>query len=159
GPDVYTAWPSGGRIERVITLNAGEEYFTVDYRVTPQSIDGKQAFWSSNSIAVGDPILKAHRFVSAGGLFDFITMHTYTLDGSIGWVAAQITGDETFAVLWRPDEVNKAEVEMKDFSSFINVKFKPLANVGSHNYRLAFYFGALKAEQIATSRLRILGGQ
>src|SRR6185369_7333770 len=68
-PDVYAVWPSGGRIERNITLNAGEEFFTVDYRVTPQSVDDKQAFWSSNSIVVGDPILKARRFASAGGLF------------------------------------------------------------------------------------------
>ncbi|MCI0523683.1 MAG: hypothetical protein L0Y75_00330, partial [Acidobacteria bacterium] len=157
-PDVYTAWPSGGRIERVITLNAGEEYFTVDYRVTPKDVDGKQAFWSSNSIIAGDPVIKARRFVSAGGLFDFAPMKTHMMDGSIGWVAAQISNTETFAVMWRPDEVSKAEVEMKDFSSFVNVKFKPFTVAGEHNYRLAFYFGVLKAEQIAASRSRILGG-
>jgi hypothetical protein len=156
-PDAYTVWPSGGRIERVITLNAGDEYFTVDYRVTPQSVDDKQAFWSSNSIVVGDPNLKARRVVSAGGQFDFIPMKTSILDGSIGWVAAQISDAETFAVLWRPEEVNRAEVEMKDFSSFFNVKFKPFTTAGPHNYRLAFYFGTLKADQIAASQARILG--
>lgn len=154
-PDVY---PSGARIERVITLNAGDEHFTVDYNIAPKTADGKQAFWSSSSIAIGDPISKARSFIAADGAFDFAAAKTRALNVSSGWVAAQASASETFAVLWRPDEVSAAEVEMKDFSSFVNVKFKPFANAGAHAYRLAFYFGALKAEQVAASRSRILGG-
>jgi hypothetical protein len=153
-PDVY---PAGARIERVITLNAGDEHFTVDYRVTPKTADGKQAFWSSNSIAIGDPVNKAGSFAAADGPFDFAAAKTRALNVSNGWVAAKVSASETFAVLWRPDEVNAAEIEMKDFSSFVNVKFKPFANAAAHAYRLAFYFGALRAEQVAASRARMLG--
>jgi hypothetical protein len=153
-PDVH---PAGARIERVITLDAGDEHFTVDYRVTPKTADGKQAFWSSNSIAIGDPVNKARSFVAADGAFDFVASKTRVLNTASGWVAAQASATETFAVLWRPDEVNAAEVEMKDFSSFVNVKFKPFANAAAHAYRLAFYFGALRAEQVAASRSRMLG--
>ena len=157
-PDIHTAWPGAGRIERIITLNAGDEYFTVDYRLTPKTMDGKQAFWSSNSIAVGDPAVKSRRFVAADGAFDFAAVKTRPLNASSGWVAAQISDAETFAVLWRSEEVNTADVEMKDFSSFVNVRFKPFANNEAHNYRLAFYFGALNAERIAAARSRILRG-
>jgi Glycosyl hydrolases family 35 len=156
-PDVYTAWPGAGGIERIITLNAGDEHFTVDYRVTPKTPDGKQAFWSSNSIAVGDPVVKARRFVAADGAFDFAAMKTRALGASSGWVSARISDAETFAVMWRSDEVNTADVEMKDFSSFVNIKFKPFAHAGAHNYRLAFYLGALDAERLAAERSRILG--
>ncbi len=153
-PDVY---PAGARVERVITLNAGDEHFTVDYRVTPKTADSKQAFWSSSSIAIGDPVNKARSFVAADGPFDFAASKTRALNVSSGWVAARVSASETFAVLWRPDEVNVAEIEMKDFSSFVNVKFKSFANAGAHAYRLAFYFGTLRAEQITASRSRMLG--
>src|SRR5262245_56094535 len=155
-PDVYSAWPSGGRIERVIALNAGDEHFTVDYRVTPKDVDGKQAFWSSNSITVGDPVVKARHFAAAEGEFDFTAMKTQALGVSGGWVAARISNAETFAVIWRPNEVNTADVEMKDFSSFINLKFKPFARAEAHNYRLAFYLGTLAAERLGAERSRIL---
>jgi hypothetical protein len=46
---------------------------------------------------------------------------------------------------------------MKDSSSFFNLKFKPFTTAGPHNYRLAFYFGALKADQAGSERNRILG--
>ncbi|MGE3439285.1 MAG: beta-galactosidase [Blastocatellales bacterium] len=153
-PDVY---PAGARIERVVTLNAGAEHFTVDYTITPKTADGKQAFWASNSIAIGDPVIKARRFVETGGPFDFAAMKTRALNVASGWVAAQISDAETFAVLWRPDDVNIAEVEMKDFSSFVNVKFKPFVRAEAYTYRLAFYVGALKAEQIAAAHQRLVG--
>jgi len=156
-PDVYTAWPGGGSIERIITLNAGDEHFTVDYRVAPKAADGQQAFWSANSIVVGDPVVKARGFVADDGEFNFAAMKTRALNVSSGWVAARISDAETFAVLWRPEEVNTADVEMKDFSSFVNLKFKPFAKAGPHSYRLAFYFGALKAERLSADRLRLLG--
>jgi len=156
-PDVYSAWPGGGSVERIVTLNAGDEHFTVDYRVTPKTADGKQAFWSSNSITVGDPVVKARRFVAADGAFDFAAMKTHALGVSSGWVAARISDAETFAVMWRPDDVNTADVEMKDFSSFVNVKFKPFAKAEAYNYRLAFYLGALNAERLARERSRMLG--
>jgi hypothetical protein len=153
-PDVY---PAGARVERVIALKAGEECFTVDYRVTLKMADGKQAFWSSNSIAIGDPVTQARRFVTADGSFDFAAAKRRALSAASGWVAAQISPTETFALLWRPDEVNEAEVEMKDFSSLVNIKFKPFANAVTQAYRLAFYFGTLRTEQIAASRSRMLG--
>ncbi len=160
--DIYAAWPGAGLIERVITLNAGDEHFIVDYRVTPKTTpktsEAKQAFWSSNSITLGDPALKSRSFVSGSGAFDFAAMKTHALNASSGWVAAQISEAETFAVIWRTDEVNSADIEMKDFSSFINIKFNPFTNAEPHNYRLAFYLGRLKAERLAAERSRILGG-
>ena len=154
--DIYTA---GARIERAVTLNAGDEFFTVDYRITPnvKTVDGKQAFWSSSSIVVGDPMNKARRLVAADGAFDFAAMKIRSLKVSSGWVAAQVSDKESFGLFWRAGEVNAAEVEMKDFSSFVNVKFKPFANAEAHSYRLAFYFGAMRAEQIAAARARMLG--
>ncbi len=156
-PELYSSWPGAGSIRRIIALNAGDEFFTVDYRVTPKTTDGKQAFWSSNSIAVGDPVVKGRRFVAVDGVFDFAPMKTHPLDISSGWVAARLSDNETFAVLWRPTEVNTADVEMKDFSSFVNLKFKPFSQAGAHNYRLAFYLGALTANRVASGRSRILG--
>ncbi|HKQ80184.1 MAG TPA: beta-galactosidase [Blastocatellia bacterium] len=168
-PDVYAAWPGAGSIERIVTLNAGDEHFTVDYRVTPKTTDGKQAFWSSNSIAVGDrvavgdtvavsePVVKTRRFVAADGAFDFAAMKTRVLTVPSGWVAAQISEAETFGVIWRSDEVKTADVEMKEYSSFINLKFKPFGHAGAHNYRLAFYLGVLKPERLGAERARIVG--
>jgi hypothetical protein len=155
-PDIY---PSSVRIERAVTLNAGDEFFTVDYRVTPkpQTVDGKQAFWSSSSIVVGDPMKSAWRFIAADGAFDFAATKARSLSVSSGWIAAQVSDKESFAVFWRAGEVNAAEVEMKDFSSFVNVKFKPFANAEAHVYRLAFYFGAMRTEQLAAARSRMLG--
>jgi hypothetical protein len=155
-PDVY---PAGARVERSIVLNAGAEHFTVDYRVTPspKTADGKQSFWSSNSIVVGDPINKARRFVAADGPFDFAPTKSRPLNVASGWVAAQISERETFGVFWRESEVGAAEVEMKDFSSVINVKFKPFVNAEARVFRLAFYFGSMRAEQFASARARILG--
>ncbi|MGH9835009.1 MAG: hypothetical protein ACRD9Y_18465, partial [Blastocatellia bacterium] len=155
-PEVY---PAGARTERDVTLNAGDEFFTVDYRVTPkpQTVDGKQALWSSNSIVTGDPMNKARRFVVADGAFDFEPMKTRSLSASSGWVAAQISEQETLGIFWRPGEVTAAEVEMKDFSSLVNLKFKPFANAEATAYRLVFYFGALRAGQLAAMRSRMIG--
>ena len=139
-PDAY---PAAARIERTITLKAGEEFFTVDYRVTPSVanlVGGKQAFWSASSITVGDPASQARKFSAANGAFDFAATKTRAVTG--GWLAAPVGGQTTFAVLWREAEVAAAEVEMKDFSSLVNVKFKPFASATAHVYRLAFYFGA-----------------
>jgi hypothetical protein len=155
-PDVY---PAGARIERSIVLNAGAEHFTVDYRVTPsaKTADGKQSFWSSNSIAAGDPNNKARQFVAADGPFDFAPAKNRSLNVAGGWVAAQISEQETFGVFWRPGEVNAAEVEMKDFSSLVNLKFKPFASAEAATYRLVFYLGAMRAGQLAAMRARMLG--
>jgi hypothetical protein len=158
-PDVY---PAGVQIERAIALNAGDEFFTVDYRITPnaKTVDGKQAFWSASSIVVGDPNLKAKGFVAADGAFDFSAAKTRTLGvqgGQGGWIGAMVAEGNTFAVLWRAGEVGAAEVEMKDFSSLLNLKFKPFANAGAHSYRLVFYFGAMAPAQIPSARARMLG--
>ncbi len=155
-PDVY---PAGARIERDVALNAGDEFFTVDYRVTPrpQTVGGKQALWSSNSIVAGDPMNKARRFVASDSAFAFESMKTRSLSVSSGWVAAQISEQETLGIFWRPGEVNAAEVEMKDFSSLVNLKFKPLANAEATAYRLVFYFGAMRAGQLAAMRSRMIG--
>lgn len=150
-PDAY---PAGARIERTITLKAGEEFFTVDYRVTPSVANGKQAFWSASSITVGDPANQARKFLAADGAFDFAAAKTRAVAG--GWLAAPVGGQTTFAVLWREAEVATAEVEMKDFSSLVNMKFKPFASATAHAYRLAFYFGALPPERLAAQRARFL---
>lgn len=153
-PDVY---PSGARIERTITLKASEEFFTVDYRVTPKApnpVGGKQAFWSASSITVGDPANQARRFVSADGVFEFAATKTREVKG--GWLAAPVDGQTTFGVFWREAEVQTAEVEMKDFSSLLNLKFKPFASASEHNYRLAFYFGALPPERLLSERPRLM---
>lgn len=155
------AYPAGARIERRIALKAGEEYFTVDYRITPKVADGKQAFWSASSIVIGDPAIQSKRFFSADGGFNFDKARTRALNADSGWMAAAIDAQTTFALLWRESEVETSEVEMKDFSSLINLKFKPFAaqtaNGQTHSYRLAFYFGALPAERLAAERIRILG--
>jgi beta-galactosidase GanA len=155
-PDVY---PAGARVERAVVLNAGAEHFTVDYRVTPsaKTTDGKQSFWSSNSIAAGDPNNKARRFVASDGPFDFAPAKSRSLNVSSGWVAAQISDKETFGVFWREPEVGAAEIEMKDFSSVVNVKFKPFVNAEARVFRLAFYFGSMRAEQFAAARAGVLG--
>lgn len=154
-PDVY---PAPVRIERIVTLPAGEEFFTVDYQVTPdaRTVDGQQAFWAASSIIVGDPASKARRFLAADGPFDFAAAKVRSLPTGSGWVAAPLAQNNTFAVLWRAAEVNAVEVEMKDFSSLINVKFQPFAKPAPHAYRLAYYFGALPPERIAAERARLL---
>ncbi|MDX2040820.1 MAG: beta-galactosidase [Acidobacteriota bacterium] len=151
-PDVF---PSGARIERTIALKAGEEFFTVDYRVTPKASDGKQAFWSASSIVVGDPANQARKFLASEGAFEFAAMKTREVKG--GWLAAPLDGQTTFGVFWREAEVQTAEVEMKDFSSLVNLKFKPFASATEHSYRLAFYFGALPPERLQAERMRLLG--
>lgn len=151
-PDVY---PAGARIERTITIKAGEEFFTVDYRVTPKAADGKQAFWSASSIVIGDPNNQSRKFIAANGGFDFAAAKTRALNG--GWLAAPVGGQNTFAIFWRESEVATAEVEMKDFSSLVNMKFKPFASTEAHSYRLAFYFGALPPERLPAERSRMLG--
>ncbi len=151
-PEIY---PAGARIERHLVLKAGDEFFTVDYLVTPnsKSVNGRQAFWSSNSIVVGDPANKARRFVSAGNAFDFVAASAKSLNVPDGWVAAPIAEKITFAILWRADEVNTAEIEMKEFSSFINVKFKPFASAEPQTYRLVYYLGSKSPEQLAAEQM------
>jgi hypothetical protein len=151
-PDVY---PAGARIERTVTLKAGEEFFAVDYQVSPKSADGKQAFWSANSIIVGDPNGKARKFVAADGAFDFAPMKSRALGAGGGWLAAPVDNQSTFGVLWRQTEVETAEIEMKDFSSLINLKFKPFASATAHTYRLVFYFGPLPSEHLVNERARL----
>lgn len=150
-PDVY---PAPVRIWRTITLPAAAEFFTVDYQVTPEAaaVDAQQAFWSASSIVIGDPAQQAGRFLDANGQFAFAAGKTRPLPVSSGWVAAPLGQQSTFAVLWRAAEVDVAEVEMKDFSSLINVKFKPFAKVEPHAYRLVYYFGPAPPERIATQR-------
>jgi hypothetical protein len=151
-PDAY---PAGARIERTITLKASEEFFTVDYRVTPKAADGKQAFWSASSISVGDPANQARNFSISEGAFEFAATRTRQVKG--GWLAAPIDGQTTFGVFWREAEVSAIEVEMKEFSSLVNVKFKPFTVATEHNYRLAFYFGVLPPERLLSERTRLLG--
>ncbi|MGH9847502.1 MAG: hypothetical protein ACREEM_53090, partial [Blastocatellia bacterium] len=155
-PDIY---PGGVRIERAVVLNAGDEFFTIDYRITPNAgtANGRQAFWSASSVVVGDPNFKARRFVAGDGPFEFATATTHALDVQSGCVAAPVADRSVFAVLWRGNEVNAVEIEMKDFSSLLNLKFKPFANADAHSYRLAFYFGAMSPPQISASRARMIG--
>jgi hypothetical protein len=156
-PDVFSATgPPGARIERAVVLNGGEEFFTVDYRVTPNGADGRQALWSANSIVTGDPNLQARGMTDAEGAFEFSAAKTRALGVSGGWLAATLTERSTFAVLWRPAEVQAAEVDMKEFSSLINLKFKPFAG-GANAYRLVYYFGAMTLPQIAAARPRLIG--
>ncbi len=159
-PDIFSATgPAGVRIERALVLKADEEFFTVDYRITPNAgmADGRQAFWSASSVVVGDPNLKASRFVAADGPFEFAAAKTRALDVQSGCVAAPVADRSVFGVLWRGSEVNAAEIEMKDFSSLLNLKFKPFANADAHSYRLVFYFGAMSPPQISASRARMIG--
>ncbi len=151
-PDVF---PSGAHIERTITLKGGEEFFTVDYRVTPKVANSKQAFWSASSIAVGDPANQARKFSASEGSFDFAANKIREVKG--GWLAAPIGGQNTFGIFWREAETETVEVEMKDFSSLVNLKFKPFASATEHSYRLAFYFGALPPERLQAERMRLLG--
>ncbi len=150
-PDVY---PTGARIERIITLKANEEFFTVDYRVTPKTADGKQAFWSASSIVIGDPSQQSRKLVAANGVFDFATQKTRALNG--GWLAASVDAQNTFGVFWREAETETAEVEMKDFSSLVNLKFKPFTSPAPHTYRVAFYFGAMPPDRLASERSRFI---
>lgn len=151
-PDVY---PAGAHIERTITLKANEEFFSVDYRVTPKIANGKQAFWSASSIVIGDPSAQGRKLVAANGAFDFAAAKTRALNG--GWLAAAVDAQSTFGVFWREAETETAEVEMKDFSSLVNLKFKPFSSPTEHTYRLAFYFGSLPPERLAAARGRALG--
>lgn len=153
--DWADAYPAGARIERTITLKANEEFFTVDYRITPKVANGKQAFWSASSIVVGDPANQARKFSTSEGAFEFAANKTRQVKGS--WLAAPVDGQTTFGVFWREAEIQSAEVEMKDFSSLLNLKFTPFASATEHNYRLAFYFGALPPERLLSERLRLLG--
>lgn len=150
-PEVY---PAGARIERIITLKANEEFFTVDYRVTPKVADGKQAFWSASSIVIGDPNNQARKFVSSTGAFNFAAAKIHPLSG--GWLSAPIDGQTTFGIFWREPEAETADVEMKDFSSLVNIKFKPFTSTTAHTYRLAVYWGALAPERVAAERTRLL---
>ncbi len=152
--DVY---PDGVRIERFIRLEAGAEHFTVDYLVTPKTPDGVQALWSANSLVIGDPVLQPKRWLAAGGEFMFAAAQTRALDVNSGWVAAPINPNATLAVLWRSSEVQAAEVEMKESSSFVNLKFKPFATAQPHAYRIAFGLGAWTPARLQAERTRILG--
>lgn len=161
------AYPDGVRIERFIVLEAGAEHFTVDYLVTPRTPDGVQALWSSNALVIGAPGLQAKRWLAAGGEFMFAAAQTKALDVNSGWVAAPVNTDAnlpnanlpnaTLVVLWRSSEVQMAEVEMKELSSFVNFKFKPFARSEPHAYRVAFGLGAWTPARLQAERARILG--
>ncbi|HEX8998327.1 MAG TPA: beta-galactosidase [Blastocatellia bacterium] len=159
-PEVY---PAGAFIERSIVLQGGEEFFTVEYRITPgeKTVDGKQAFWTADSIVVGDPANQARRFLTEGNGFDFAATRTRALPIAGGWLAAPLSPENTFALLWRADEVQTAEVEMKEFSSLLNVKFKPFTKPEPQVYRLAYYFGSASSaglgSQLAAVRARLSG--
>ncbi len=151
------AYPDGARLERFIVLEAGAEHFTVDYLVTPKTPDGVQALWSANALAIGDPVLQTKRWLVAAGEFAFAAAQTRALDVNSGWVAAPLNAQATLAVLWRAGEVHTAEVEMKDFSSFVNLKFKPFVSREPHAYRVAFGLGAWTPARLQAERARILG--
>ncbi len=153
-------YPTGARIERNISLQGGEEFFTVEYRITPneKTVDGKQAFWAASSIVVGDPANQARRFLSEGGSFDFSALKTQSLSASKDWLAAPLSPENTFALVWRAEEVQTAEVEMKEFSSLLNLKFKPFAKTGAQLYRVACYFGSAAFNtQLPAIRARLSG--
>ena len=78
-------YPAGALIERHIALQGGEEFFTVEYRITPneKTVDGKQAFWAASSVVVGDPANQARRFLSEGGGFDFATLKTWVSESDV----------------------------------------------------------------------------
>jgi hypothetical protein len=151
------AYPDGARIERFLTLEAGADYFTVDYLVTPKTPDGVQALWLSNALAIGDAVLQAKRWLTAGGGFAFAASKTRTLDVNSGWVAAPLNPNATLAVLWRSSDVQTAAVEMKEASSFVNLKFKPFATAQPHAYRVVFGLGAWTPARLQTERAQILG--
>jgi hypothetical protein len=144
-------------IERTFVLGAGEEFFTVDYRVTPQVPDWRAGALLSQFVVVGDPVLQAKRFLAADGGFAFTPAQTRALNVRDGWVAAPVNPRATFALLWRASEASAAEVEMKDFSSIVNLKFKPFVTTQPHGYRLAYCLGAWTAERLRVERARILG--
>lgn len=151
------AYPDGARLERFITLEARADYFTVDYLVTPKTPDGVQALWSSSSLVIGDPDLHAKRWLAASGEFAFAATKTKALDANSGWVAAPLNPTATLAVLWRSSDVQTAEVEMKESSSLVNLKFKPFATAQPHAYRLAFGLGGWTPARLRTERARVLG--
>lgn len=154
-PDVH---PAGARIERTITLHAADAFFLTDYRITPNpgTANGKQAFWSASSIPLGDPLVRGRRFVASDGPFDFMNLKTRAIDVQAGWLGAQIAQDSLFAILWRPAEVRAAEVEMKDFSSLLNVKFAPFPADAPQAYRLVTYLGPMTPQQLAAARTRMI---
>lgn len=153
--DAPDAWPSGARIEREIVLKAREEFLTVDYRVTPQSIVEGQAFVASGSIAVGDPFDKSRRFETADGVADFAAGKTIKMDVKTGYLFAPLADQTTFALIWRPAEVEEASIEMKDFSSFLNVKFLPFKTETTFTSRLLYYFGSATPERLKTEMERM----
>lgn len=151
------AYPDGARIERFITLEGGTEHFTVDYLVTPKTPDGVQALWSSNALAVGEAALSGKQWLTASGEFTFMAAQSKSLDVNSGWVVAPLSPSATLAVLWRSSEVQMAEVEMKELSSFVNLKFKPFVRSEPHAYRVAFGLGAWTPARLQAERARILG--
>ncbi len=153
-PDIY---PAGARIERAVVLQAGEQYVTVDYRITPNAgtADGRQAFWTASSIIAGDPVLKVSRFVTGAGGFEFAAMKNRVLDGASGWLAVPIDAQTTFGLFWREEEVEVSEVEMKEFSSILNLKFKPLSQAETYSYRVAYSLGALRPDQFSSLKAKI----
>ncbi|QQS48899.1 MAG: beta-galactosidase [Acidobacteriota bacterium] len=142
-PDTY---PGPVRIEREIVLRAREEFFTVDYRVTPQGNFDGQAFVASASIAVGDPSDKSRRFETSQGIVDFTPAKSIKPDG--GYLFAPLEDKTTFALLWRPAEVDETVIEMKEFSSMLNVKFTPFAAGSPFSSRLLYYFGSATPERL-----------
>ncbi|MFN0086809.1 MAG: beta-galactosidase [Blastocatellia bacterium] len=156
-PDVH---PAGARIERTITLRAGDAFFLTDYRITPNpgTADGAQAFWAASSIPIGDPLVRGRRFVTSDGSFDFMNLKSRSIDVQAGWLGAEIAPDRLFAILWRPAEARAVEVDMKDFSSLLNVKFVPFPAAAPQSYRLATYLGPMMtAPQLAAARARMIG--
>ena len=150
-PDVH---PAGARIERTITLHAGDDFFVTDYRVTPSAgtANGKQAFWAASSIPLGPGM----RFAAPEGAVEFAAAKTRSLDPQAGWLAAQLAPDRLLALLWRPADVQTAEIEMKDFSSLLNVKFVPFPAAAPQTYRLVTYLGPMTPQQLAAARARLL---
>jgi len=146
--DAPDAYPGPVRIEREIVLKAREEFFTVDYRVTPQRNFDGQAFVASASIAVGDPSDKSRRFETSQGMVEFTPGKSIKPDG--GYLFAPFDDKTTFALLWRPAEVDEAMIEMKEFSSMLNVKFTPFTAGSAFSSRLLYYFGSAAPEKLKT---------
>ncbi len=155
-PDAY---PAGVNIERTVTLKAGEEFFTMDYRIkipSPEAADGIQALWSSNSIVAGDPAFSPAEFITAAGHFDFKTATSRSVDAASGLIVSRLDNQNSFAIIWRSEQMNTAEIEMKEFSSFVNLKFKPFID-GLNSYRLVYYCGNRTFDEIRAQSSKIIG--
>lgn len=153
-PDIY---PAGLSIERVITLPAGEELFTVDYKITApdRTADGVQALRSSTSIPAGDPAFSRAEFNHPHPGSAFKPAGSVPAPVDSGLVFCRLDDRNSFALAWNPSQLKFADIEMKDFSTLINLSFKEL-KPGSNLYRLAVYCGSDPIDRVAARALNFL---